>query len=500
MKRLFYKLTALLTVLGAGLLAVAAQWLQASGWKLAWTVTGNSLTYPGGALTDASTAPATGSATWQMLPQYLRGMKNALQRRKFLVNRLGQKTPIGLVGGTHFELRMLTGGIMGIGWNNGSGALARPGSTTGITPKANPSNIFSVLQFDLNTINRARSNEVVFQDAMVLELKAKERDAGKIINQALYLPKSGVLGRVAGSPAAGVITLDNDGLINTLASDLTKYFHVGLPVCAIRSDTGAVRQNGLLVTAIDKTAGTITVTDAGTLDGAAGHGNTADNDWLVIGHLDSVSSSYNQAVTGISSWLGAHAAATDIGGTVWGLDRTAAANALWRPMRVTPAQGEALEATLRRAKSAAFKEGGDEGNIMDPNQPEGFIWLTSPEGYDKYGAGLLATRQFQVPTSPGVQGGYVNLGGGFVGLWADGVPMLADSDCPCGRYFGMRLAEDWDIYGSLEFQPVFLPQGGMLQKLPNFPLYIIELYASFELGCSMPNRNVEVSGVPMTVY
>jgi hypothetical protein len=457
-------------------------------------VAGQALTWAGGLAMDTTTAPATGTAIWQMLPQYMAGMSSTEEKRSFLLNRLRQKAAIPLVGGTHFELALRSKGVISSAWNGSSGAFARGGYTTGFRPKANPANMYMTLQFDENTIKRARSNEVVFQDAFYMEMERNEEDNAKLKNQSLYLPSTGYLGRVAGSPSSGVITLDNDGLVNTLAGDLTKYLPVGLPVASIAG--GSIVQNGLLIKANDPTAGTVTTTAAGTLDGAAGHGSVADNDYLVIGHLDSVRSCYNQAPTGLVDWLGATT------GTIWEINR--ATYPEFAPMRTTQTQGETLEACLRRARSKAWKYGGGQNMRFDPNEIEDFIWLTCVEGYNLYGSQFAGQRQFVVETNvnAGITGTGVALRGGFTGLWADGVIMLPDVDCPAGHFYGLHLAQDWDLYGDSYNSPIPLGGGalfGILEHIPTFPLYIGTLGSSFQLGCRMPNRNVDVHTVTMTV-
>ena len=433
---------------------------------------------------NIGTAPVTGGLTDILKTYDLPGIANAVVTHSYLYNRL---SAMGIVRieGKEAEGRVRVGRGMAYGFVPDSGTLPVPRDQSYITIKNMPSNFWAVVGFNSNEEELSRTNLGAFAPILQEKMLDTEEGAKDLLNVAAQGYRSGYLGRVAGTPAAGVITLDNDSLIHTTAKTRTCWIRVGMPLAAIRS--GVVVQNKMLVTAIDEVNDTITVT----VDGVATSGAVADNDFLVLGHLGGANASYNVSVTGLADWLGS--AST----TVWNVDRSTAANALYRPQRLTPAQGESLETVLNRAKMTVWKRGANQGGTMDPSRPEEFAWLTSGEGVRTLGLQLLQQRKYvSMADVTGSRG--VKLSGGFTALDCDGVPMVPDASMPLGHFYGLNW-NDWQLHsvtGNVQLVPVIV-NGSPLQKVPFHDLNIIELKANFELLCQMPNRQVDVYGVTM---
>jgi VCBS repeat-containing protein len=443
---------------------------------------------------DVGSAPVTGGMVDLLKTYYLPGVANAVVVNSYLHNRLAGRGVVRIEGKEAVG-KMRVRNAMGLGFVPNDGVLPKPTDPGYIEIKAMPSNFWGIIGFNSNEEELSRSNLGAFKPILQEKMESLEEAAIDILNNCLYMPKTGYLGRVAGSPAAGVITLDNDGLVNTTAKTRTQWFRVGMPLAAIRS--GAVVQNGMVVSAIDEANDRVTVT----INGTADHGAVADNDYLVIGHLLGGSTAYNQNPTGLASWLGESA------NTVWNVDRSQAANALYRPQRITPAQGESLENTLGRGKATLWKRGANEGGAVDPTSGESMVWLTSGEGWRAYGAALVSVKRFVVPVGGGDASMAMNMGagasqiklaGGFTALDCDGVPLVKDRSCPLGHYFGMYWP-DWRLHsttGSVQLTPVVV-NGSPIQKVPFHDLWIMELKASLELECQMPNRQIDVYGITM---
>lgn len=471
----------------ASLLLAAIRPLGGLGYKPAFCVV------PGLGI-DVGTAPVTGGMTDILKTYYLPGIKNAIVINSYLHSRLAGRG-IVRIEGKEAVGKLRNRNAMGLGFVPNDGVLPKPTNPGYLEIKGMPSNFWGIIGFNSNEEELSRSNMGAFKPILQEKMESLEEASIDMLNNCLYVPKSGYLGRVAGSPSAGVITLDNDGLINAVAKTRTQWLRVGMPVAAIRA--GVVVQNGMTIEAIDEANDQITVS----INGATSAGAVADNDYIVLGHLLGGSTGYNQNPTGIAAWLG------DNTNTVWNVDRSQAANAIYRSQRITPAQGESLENVLGRGKAQLWKRGANEGGAVDPTAGEQMVWLTSGEGWREYGASLVSVKRFVVPTgggdsmsmNMGAGAKQISLAGGFTALDADGVPMVKDRSCPLGHFFGMYWP-DWRLHsttGSVQLTPVIC-NGSPLQKVPFHDLWIMELKASLELECQMPNRQIDVYGVGMT--
>lgn len=433
---------------------------------------------------NIGTVPVTGGLTDILKTFYLPGIANAVVTHSYVFNRLAAMG-IVRIEGKEAEGRVRVGRGMAYGFVPDSGTLPVPRDQSYITIKNMASNFWAVVGFNSNEEELSRSNLGAFAPILQEKMVDCEEGAKDLLNIAAHGYRSGYLGRVASSPAAGVITLDNDGLIHSVAKTRTMWFRVGMPIAAVRS--GVVVQNKMVVTAVDEVNDTVTVS----IDGVADAGAVADNDYLVLGHLSGANASYGVAVTGLADWMGS--AAT----TVWGVNRSLAANALYRPQRITPAQGESLETVLNRGKMTVWKRGANQGGTIDPSRPEEFAWLTSGEGVRTLGLQLLQQRKYvSMADVTGARG--VKLSGGFTALDCDGVPMVPDASMPLGHYYGLNW-NDWQLHsvtGNVELVPVIV-NGSPLQKIPLHDLNIIEMKANMELLCQMPNRQIDVYGVEM---
>lgn len=412
---------------------------------------------------------------------YLPGFNNQLNNATVLFDRLSRNTPES-VEGSSVVMFANTKRHSGIGARTERGPTPIPGSSGGVNPTSTTSNILLAVGLTKRIIDASRTDRGAFARALETELQTANDDGRLVLNHMLWGDKTARLARVNNSPAAGVITIDNDGLVNSAAGGRALFIYPGMYLASISSSTGEVTQNGLLVTAISEGAATTTVTV--TLNGAASAGSCANNDYLVRGSQSGEGNDYNAGISGIT------AALSTSDNTYWGLDRSSAANAFWRPQRYDATGVTVNEALFRAPLDRIKKFGGNPNNQSLEGKLEDLAILTSIEGVTLFGSLLVGDKRY-VNT--------VNLDGGWAALTCHGKPMIEDPSCPLGLYEYLNWA-DWQLYseiGRIGFM-VDDTDGLTIRKVPGYQLYELLMYARLEAGCKRPNRQAVLYGLTMT--
>lgn len=431
-----------------------------------------------GGISADTTNLANSEFAYALKEHYLPGLESALRNRTYLLNRLISNGQPFDMEGNKVKMAIRTGRNSGISFVNGRGALPIPGNSSGINPYSTHSSMWGAIGFDTNVINLSKTDRGAFAGALETEMMGLQEDMGLRLNHALHLDKTLRLAEVAGSPSTGVITVDNASLRHSTSGDRTKYLIEGMYLDAVDTN-GATIQAGMKVESIDAVNNTVTVS----INGVTGHGSTANNNFLVPGIQTGQRNDYNQGVSGLSAALGSTT------NTYWNLNRSTAANARWRPVRVN--QNAAVsEAGIRKLITTVQKFGADQGGRIEPNTIESAVILTSFEGYDAYAALLTGNKRF-VNT--------LNLQGGFLAIEADGYPMVRDADCPLGIYQFLNLA-DWNLGSPTgAIRPRVVDEDGQtIRWVPGFNQWLVLLCSELELGCFAPTRSGELYGVTMT--
>jgi hypothetical protein len=453
-------------------LAVVGIWERLFQVGLAWRL----------AIGDDSVGGASLTTLSAMLKNfYLPGFNNQLNNATVLFDRLSRVTP-EVVGGSKVVMFANTKRHSGIGARGERSPTPIPGSSGGVNPESTTSNVLLSIGFTKQVLDNMKTDQMAFGRAMETELETANADGRLVLNHMLWGDKTARLARVDGAPAAGVITIDNDSLFNNAAGARALYLYEGMYLCAIDSSTGAVVQNGMLVTAISEGASSTTVTV--TIAGVATSGATADNNYLVRGSESGEGQDYNQGVSGIMATL------STSNNTYWGLDRSSAANAFWRPQRYNAANIALTENLWRAPLDRVKKFGGNPNNQSLEGKLEDLAIVTSIEGVTVFANLLLGLKRY-VNT--------VSLDGGWSAITCHGKPMIEDPSCPLGVYTYLNWA-DYQLYsqiGQIGFQ-VDDTDGLTLRKVPGYQLYELLLYSRLELGCKRPNRQAIMYGVTMT--
>lgn len=265
------------------------------------------------------------------------------------------------------------------------GKTPAAGRQGGAKPQQATYEVVSTIKVSRKVIKASRSNRGSFRRVLELETSGAESDSKNNVCRQNYgrgvvqtgsetVLRTGVIAFVAGAPSANVITLD-DGAGNALTAAEMRYFFVDMTVSAVDPADGSVDEAGMVITAVDPAASTITVDD----DGA-----TADNDWIVLG--DSAGSAYNAEYPGLRVLLNS-ATGDKIDGTNTVLvhNVSSATNPAW----ATPTLSSAAisEKHLQDSYTKIMTDGNGE--------PGESIVLGSYEQQDALANKLIAQRRYE---------------------------------------------------------------------------------------------------------
>lgn len=391
---------------------------------------------------------ATSEIEFALKNFYLPGMEEQKNNARVLLANLERNEKD--VSGSHAYVPVLLGRNWGIGMRANRQALPNPGAQRGDRAQIPMRYAFGRLMVTLHAMAATKNTQGSYDTVLDVESEGLMEDLPKDINRQFFLDGTGRIGRIAGTPAANVITLDNNALLAPLASDeICKYFEVGMIIDA--HDGTSVQEPAMEVTAVDEANNQITVDD----DGAS-----ADNDFLCI------SGNYGIEVTGLL-------AAVSTTGTYQDINRATAGNERWQS-NVVSGSGDIAESDMQQLLTAIQKASG-----MDPT-----IIISTYEFRDHYASILQGDRRF-VNT--------IEYKGGFKGPEFHGMGVVPDTECPkqVGPFFlnlpYMALYQQ----AGLQFMD---DDGAILYRVANYPAYEATLYWFFELGSRRCNVHGRLSG------
>jgi hypothetical protein len=194
-------------------------------------------------------------------------------------------------------------------------------------------NDYAFAEVSGEAIDKSKNDKGSFIRALDREIKGAMRQAKRRISHAIFRSGSGSIGRRA-SLAGEVVTLSdpND----------TRFFEVGMTVVADSVDGGGtVNAGSTTVAAVDRSAGTVTLTASASLTGFA------DNDYLFpLGD-------YDAKLKGLNAWIPASApGATPFFGVARNADPTRLGGCR------KDLSGKAIEEALIEASELVWREGG----------------------------------------------------------------------------------------------------------------------------------------------
>lgn len=166
---------------------------------------------------------------------------------------------------------------------------------------------YSIATIDNQTMLASRTDKMSFLEGAKLVIDGAIRSCTNSAASALFRSGTGSIGQISGSLSAGVITLSNQ-------NDIVQ-FEINMVLQANATDGGATPRAALgYVVAVNRSAGTLTVSATG-LGGAAGNPSGWGNgDYLLVqGDL-------NQKCSGLAAWL--PFTAPTAGDNFYGVDRS----------------------------------------------------------------------------------------------------------------------------------------------------------------------------------
>ena len=428
-----------------------------------------------GGVTSDTTNIASSEFLYAYKNYYMGGLESGLRNATVLLDRLVAKGQPFEMEGSSVIMAIRTQRNAGIGFSTGRGPLPTAGNQAGIRPSSIHSRLVQMMAFDLTTLDLSRTDAGAFGRVMDIEMKGLEEDGKVVLNQALYGDKTRRLATVAAgyAPATNsTLTFDNAGLVNTVSGDMVKYLFEGMYFDTVAAN-GTVHDAGLQVSTINYAANSITLVAAQTAATVAG-------DFVVPGRLGGGGNDWNRGISGLS------AALSSTSNTYWGLDRSQAVNSRWRGQRVN--QGGAItQQGIRKLITTVRKYGADQGVQQSEGMPEGAVILTSFEDKDAYANQLLNIKRIVND---------MTLEGGWKAVEAEGYPMVADADAPCGIYRFLNW-KDWNLgspTGNVVPTLVNAPDGLVFRQVPGYDLWAAMFTSELELGCFMPNRSGELYG------
>lgn len=309
-------------------------------------------------------------------------------------------------------------------------------------------------------LKASESNEGAFKAAFKAEMDDTILASKLDHNRAAYGNGTGVLTTIRNNEAAGQTVIDVNSTIN---------FRGGERVDGVTIATGVVIEPARLVTAVDRTNRTITVTPALT----TGLTNTTDG-WVRSSSDSTVAvpnNSWNKEIQGLGSIV------TDTG-ALHGLNPSSYS---WWKSYVDTSGGAISDAKLRDAKDAVgFEQGVDVDSGLD------FAIVTTRGIRRRYADTLTALKRFNDAQS-------VKLHGGYTALFFDENPIFVDDQCPVSTVFGLALnrlfwsqMSDWDWMEE---------DGKVLKWESRKDRYIAVLYKYCQLGTTHRGAHFKLTGI-----
>src|SRR4030095_11695155 len=285
-------------------------------------------------------------------------------------------------GGKYVQFAIHTGRNQGIGARNENEALPDAGRQKTGYGRQNLRYQYAGIEITGQVFALATKNYQVFADAVDLEINRIKDDLSKDRNRQYFGNGSGKIATVV-SVAAQVITLDS-----------LQFVQDDMILDVVVAATGVSHGTKVVVTAINETAKTITVT--GTLSG------------VVAGDIIVRTGSWNR------EWTGLDAIISDTS-TLYGIDPNT--TRVWKSHVI--AHNAAISEVVLKRMADRIKRAGGKTTVM---------W-TTPGVERAYWQLLQNSRRFVNPKT--YEGGYSGVE--FMAGNAGAIPMITDTDAPAGK-------------------------------------------------------------------
>jgi hypothetical protein len=323
---------------------------------------------------------------------------------------------------------------------------------------------YSIATIDNETIEASKGDANAMLEAATVEVDGAINSLTRSLAVAAYRSGYGDIGQVTGAVNTTTLTLSN-------ASDITN-FEVGMELTVSATQSGAERAlgssgNGLLVTSIDRVAGTLGFV-AAINDATNGIPAIAAADYIFI--RGDHSSSSRTKVSGLEAWLPFTAPTS--GDNFFHIDRS---------LDVTRLAGQRLDISagpIEEGLIDAAAQVGREGGKLS------HYFMT----YAKYAEleKALGSKVQYIDLK-------VNAEVGFRGIVINGprgpIKVIADQNCPSNRVFGLSM-DMWKLYSLGKAVRVIDTDG--MTMLRQAAADGVEVRYGFygNLGCKAPGHNI----------
>lgn len=362
--------------------------------------------------------------------------------------------------GNEFRIPLKTKRNPSVGFRSENETLPAPGAG-GYTYLTEPMRYaYALFNITGQLMKAAEVNEGAFVSAFQTEMEDTVLSSKLDHNRAAYGNGVGVLATLRNNEAAAQTVIDVDTTIN---------FRGGEIIDGVTISTGVVIEPARVVTGVDRTNRTITVSPALTT------GLTAPTDGWVRASSDSTvavpNNSWNKEIQGLTSIVAAS-------GTLHGVSPTT--YPFWKSFVDTTAAAISDTKLRTAVDETGFESGADDFGSSD------FVLITTRGIRRRYADTLVGVKRFTNEQS-------TTLRGGFKVLLFDEQPIFVDDQCPVGSVFGLSLSDlfwaemsDWDWMEE---------DGKVLKWESRKDRYIAVLYKYTQLGTTARNRHFKLTAV-----
>lgn len=317
---------------------------------------------------------------------------------------------------------------------------------------------YSIATIDMETMLASASDKGAFLEGSKLVIDAAFQSASLSLSSALFRSGTGSIGQIGSLPGSGVIVLSNP-------ADVTQ-FEVNQTLQANATDGGTPRVALGYVVAVNRTAGTITVSATGQGGAPGNPALWAANDYLLVeGDL-------NAKVSGLAAWLPSSVTSTPFFGVDRSVDTTRLGGVYYN------GSSQSIEEAAIDASSLLAREGG-KPDVMIVN-------------YASYAA---------LEKSLGSKVQYIDLKGpaeiAFRGIMINGANSMIRvfPDRSCQPQTGWLLTmKSWKLR-TLGMAPMLIPYPDNAQMLRVTDSDAAEVRIGYygQLACSAPGWNSQVA-------
>ena len=395
---------------------------------------------------------------------YLPGIRDILNNTTFLLSQI--QTNSEDIEGRRAVLSIHVGRNGGIGARAEGETLPTAGQQGYAEERVWLKYNYGRIQLTGPVIRSMGSDRGSFTRALQSETEGVTRDLKKDVNRQLFGDGTGKIAQAA-SVAGQVITLTSPTVTQMRQLTIGSIIDVGTVA------NPQLRGTGLVITAVNSTAGTITV--SGTVSGVA-----ATDFIFRSGGAGTTIAPGQREITGLQAQVAAS-------GTLWNVDP-----AVWPDWA---SYVDHNNGTPRAVAEDMFIKANNEVGIRSGNEID--LWITDAGTHRNVAKLLTSLKRF--PTSTELHGGYTGLDMGSVQQGNQGgqtVSMVYDADCPTGFAFGIcskrfqwYKASDWEFMEE---------DGAVLNRVPNVDAYEATLFLYAELATDGRNSHALVKDLIAT--